>query len=229
MNRASSNYQSLMRTRTRIGKHLNVRIHVHSFATVLQRTRDNIGIALVPRRAFKKAIRRQQPHSWATFELFEPHIRSIGMDILGAVPLNLKSIRNRCQSNGAGMNIEGKAVASRSCGFVRDLGIVCAAVLPAVTSRAITGVAKKKNGRRLHLEPRLFRQSAGFRQQIWMRAGECSEPRFILNGKRSDSDGHCALASTIRSTGTRRGTARRTTALRERTTPSGERRVTRSA
>lgn len=53
MNRASSNYQFLLRTCARGGKHLNVRIHVHNFATVLQLVSDNIGIALVPRCVFE--------------------------------------------------------------------------------------------------------------------------------------------------------------------------------
>lgn len=88
MNRASSNYQFLLRTCTRLGKHLNVRIHVHSFATVLQLARDNIGIALVPRRVFESnsqgggCVAVRLADEWAVRRL-----KIVARDILQSPPL----------------------------------------------------------------------------------------------------------------------------------------------
>ncbi|MDB5616856.1 MAG: LysR family transcriptional regulator [Tardiphaga sp.] len=56
MQRASSNFQFLAQTCGRMGKQLNIRIHAHNFATVLRLARDNIGVALVPRRVLENNL-----------------------------------------------------------------------------------------------------------------------------------------------------------------------------
>jgi DNA-binding transcriptional LysR family regulator len=56
MNRSSSNFKFLAQTCGRLGRHLNIRIHAHNFATVLQLARDNVGIALVPRRVLENTM-----------------------------------------------------------------------------------------------------------------------------------------------------------------------------
>jgi DNA-binding transcriptional LysR family regulator len=48
MSRSSSNFQFLVQTATRLGRHPNVRIHVDSFQVLLQFVASNVGIALVP-------------------------------------------------------------------------------------------------------------------------------------------------------------------------------------
>ncbi len=54
MSRTSSNFHFLQQTAHRLGRHLNVRIHVHNFATVLQLVAAGVGIALVPRSIYHK-------------------------------------------------------------------------------------------------------------------------------------------------------------------------------
>ncbi|WP_441280462.1 LysR family transcriptional regulator [Tardiphaga sp. 862_B3_N1_1] len=56
MHRSSSNFQFLSQTAARIGKSLNTRIHAHNFATVLQLSRENVGIALVPNRVVENTL-----------------------------------------------------------------------------------------------------------------------------------------------------------------------------
>ena len=56
MQRSSSNFQFLTQTAAKLGKPLKVRIHAHNFATVLQLSRDNVGIALVPERVLQNTM-----------------------------------------------------------------------------------------------------------------------------------------------------------------------------
>ncbi|MCG7361205.1 LysR family transcriptional regulator [Roseomonas sp. ACRSG] len=55
MNRTSSNFQFLQSTASRLGHHLRVRIHVHSFDAVLDFVAAGVGIALVPQSIYAKA------------------------------------------------------------------------------------------------------------------------------------------------------------------------------
>ncbi|MGM5034971.1 LysR family transcriptional regulator [Tardiphaga sp. 803_E3_N1_3] len=56
MQRSSSNFHFLAQAAARIGKPLNVRIHAHNFATVLQLAKENVGIALVPNRVVENTL-----------------------------------------------------------------------------------------------------------------------------------------------------------------------------
>lgn len=58
MNRTSSNFLFLSETCSKLGKHLNIRIHAHNFTTVLQLARDNVGVALVPMRVLQNTLPR---------------------------------------------------------------------------------------------------------------------------------------------------------------------------
>jgi DNA-binding transcriptional LysR family regulator len=59
MQRTSSNFQFLAQTCGKLGRQLNIRIHAHNFATVLRLARDNIGIALVPRRVLESILPKE--------------------------------------------------------------------------------------------------------------------------------------------------------------------------
>jgi DNA-binding transcriptional LysR family regulator len=88
MNRASSNYQFMVRTCNKIGKHLNVRIQANSFATVLHLVRDNVGIALVPRRVMEanlpanSCVAVKLSNEWAVRKL-----KIVTQDVMKSPPL----------------------------------------------------------------------------------------------------------------------------------------------
>lgn len=52
MHRSTSNYQFLLATTSKFGRHLQARIHAQNFSTVIQFVAANVGIALVPRSVF---------------------------------------------------------------------------------------------------------------------------------------------------------------------------------
>lgn len=56
MHRSSSNFQFQTQMAARYGKQLNARIHAHNFTTVLQLTRENVGISLVPNRVVENTL-----------------------------------------------------------------------------------------------------------------------------------------------------------------------------